>query len=41
MINAAGEIGKTNFESVEQFFDKGLFDEHHSPRNAVIGSIKN
>ncbi len=40
IINAAGEIGKTNFESVEQFFDKGLFDEHHSPRNAVIGSIK-
>ncbi|MCW3092136.1 MAG: hypothetical protein JWP81_3205 [Ferruginibacter sp.] len=22
------------------FFDKGLFDKHHSPRNAVIGSIK-
>lgn len=40
VINAAGEIGKTNFESVQHFFDKGLFDEHHSPRNAVIGSIK-
>jgi HEAT repeat protein len=40
MINAAGEIGKINFESVEHFFDTGLFDEHHSPRNAVIGSIK-
>jgi HEAT repeat protein len=39
-INAAGELGKTNFENVEHFFDKGLFDEHHSVRNAVIGSIK-
>lgn len=39
-INAAGEIGKIDFESVVHFFDKGLFDEHHSVRNAVIGSIK-
>ena len=40
VINAAGEIGKQDFEIVRQFFDKGLFDMHHSPRNAVIGSIK-
>lgn len=40
VINAAGEIGKANFETVQLFFDKGLFDSHHSPRNAVIGSIK-
>jgi HEAT repeat protein len=40
VINAAGEIGKKNFSSVEHFFDKGLNDIHHSPRNAVIGSIK-
>jgi hypothetical protein len=40
VINAAGEIGKFNFEVVQSFFDKGLFDVHHSPRNAVIGSIK-
>ena len=40
VINAAGEIGKTNFTIVEPFFDKGLLDKHHSPRNAVIGSIK-
>ncbi len=40
VINAAGEIGKRNFPIVERFFDKGLFDVHHSPRNAVIGSIK-
>ncbi|MES2779019.1 MAG: HEAT repeat domain-containing protein [Bacteroidota bacterium] len=40
VINAAGEIGKTDFTVVRHFFDKGLFDTHHSPRNAVIGSIK-
>ena len=40
VINTAGEIGKRDFEVVERFFDKGLFDTHHSPRNAVIGSIK-
>ena len=40
VINTAGEIGKRNFEPVQHFFDKGLFDLHYSPRNAVIGSIK-
>ncbi len=40
VINAAGEIGKIAFGPVQSFFDKGLFDAHHSPRNAVIGSIK-
>jgi HEAT repeat protein len=40
VINAAGEIGKKHFEIVEHFFDIGLFDIHHSTRNAVIGSIK-
>jgi hypothetical protein len=40
VINAAGEIGKQNFAAVEGFFDRGLRDAHHSPRNAVIGSIK-
>lgn len=40
VINAAGEIGKRDFEVVQHFFDEGLFDLHHSPRNAVIGSIK-
>ncbi len=39
-INAAGEIGKSDFRIVQHIFDKGLFDAHHSPRNAVIGSIK-
>ncbi len=40
VINAAGEIGKFRFEEVKNFFDIGLFDDHHSVRNAVIGSIK-
>ncbi|NII27965.1 HEAT repeat domain-containing protein [Pseudoflavitalea sp. X16] len=40
VINAAGEIGKKDFAAVQSFFDTGLFDQHHSPRNAVIGSIK-
>ena len=40
VINAAGEIGKKDFATVQSFFDTGLFDKHHSPRNAVIGSIK-
>jgi hypothetical protein len=39
-INAAGEIGKKEFGVVQHIFDKGLFDPHHSPRNAVIGCIK-
>ena len=39
-INAAGEIGKKDFPVVQHFFDQGLFDLHHSVRNAVIGSIK-
>jgi HEAT repeat protein len=40
VINAAGEIGMRDFESVEHFFDQALFDQHHSVRNAVIGSVK-
>ena len=40
VINASGEIGKTDFKAVQRFFEKGLFDEHHSVRNAVIGSVK-
>jgi HEAT repeat protein len=40
VINAAGEIGISDFEPVEHFFDKSIFDNHHSPRYAVIGSLK-
>lgn len=39
-INASGEIAKKDFAVVEAILEKGLFDNHHSPRNAVIGSIK-
>ena len=39
-INAAGEIGKKDFASVGHFFDRALFDPHHTVRNAVIGSVK-
>lgn len=39
-INAAGEIGKKDFECVVHFFETGLSDGHHSVRNAVIGCIK-
>lgn len=40
VINAAGEIGKQDFVVVQHFFETGLFDKHHSVRNAVIGSTK-
>ncbi len=40
IVNAAGEIGKSDFEIVQSFFDAGLFDAHHAVRNAVIGSVK-
>ncbi len=39
-VNAAGEIGMQDFDGVEHFFERGLFDGHHSVRNAVIGSMK-
>ncbi len=39
-INAAGEIGITDFSSIEKLMEKGLIDGHHSVRNAVIGSVK-
>jgi len=39
-INAAGEIGKLDFPVIGHLFDLGLFDAHHSVRNAVIGSMK-
>jgi HEAT repeat protein len=39
-INAAGEIGRHDFGVIRAYMDKGLTDEHHSVRNAVIGSVK-
>jgi hypothetical protein len=40
VVNAAGEIAMKDFEVVENLFHRGLFDVHHSVRNAVIGSMK-
>ncbi len=40
VVNSAGEIGKCHFNLVQDFFDCSLFDQHHSVRNAVIGSMK-
>jgi HEAT repeat protein len=39
-VNAAGEIGIADFSPVRDFFDRALFDVHHTVRNAVIGSVK-
>ena len=39
-INSAGEIGMYDFAPIEHLMERGLFDAHHSVRNAVIGSIK-
>jgi len=39
-INSAGEIGMYDFAPIEHLMEQGLFDGHHSVRNAVIGSIK-
>ncbi len=38
-MQAAGEIGIKDFEAIEYLLEKGLFDEHHSVRNAVIGAL--
>jgi hypothetical protein len=40
VVNAAGEIGVKDFNAIVNIMELGLFDKHHSPRNAVIGSIK-
>lgn len=40
VVNAAGEIGIKDFNAIVNIMERGLFDKHHSPRNAVIGSIK-
>lgn len=40
VVNVAGEIGMKEFDAVEKFMERGLFDEHPIVRNAVIGSIK-
>src|ERR1039458_10278964 len=37
VINAAGEIGIKDFTPIVSFMEMGLFDTHHSVRNAVVG----
>jgi HEAT repeat protein len=39
-VNTAGEIAMKDFDAVENILNDGLFDKHHSVRNAVIGSMK-
>jgi HEAT repeat protein len=39
-VNAAGEIGISHFAPIQHIMEQGLFDAHHSVRNAVIGSMK-
>lgn len=39
-VNAAGEFAKKDFKEVIKIFEAGLYDHHHSVKNAVIGSIK-
>lgn len=41
VIYSAGEIGIIEFDKVSFLLKRGLFDEHHSVRNAVIGAMKN
>ncbi len=40
VVNAAGEIGKQEFEAIAKFMEEGLSDPHPIVRNAVIGSLK-
>jgi HEAT repeat protein len=40
VVNAFGEIAMTDFDEAAGCFRKALFDEDHSVRNAVIGSLK-
>lgn len=40
VINAAGEIGMVEFNNIEAILEKGFYDERHSVKNAVIGSLK-
>lgn len=40
VINALGEIGKTDVEQVLEVYEQGLKDQNHTVRNAIIGSLK-
>jgi hypothetical protein len=40
VINASGEIAMADFKAVRHLFETGLFDIHHTVKNAVQGSLK-
>lgn len=40
MVYSIGEIGKVDACNVLGFLERGLYDVHHSVRNAVIGALK-
>jgi HEAT repeat protein len=40
IIYACGEIAGIDFIAIEKLLTKGMYDPHHSVRNAFIGSLK-
>ena len=40
IIYACGEIAGIDFSAIENLLSKGMYDSHHSVRNAFIGSLK-
>lgn len=40
IIYACGEIAGIDFSAIENLLTKGMYDPHHSVRNAFIGSLK-
>ena len=40
IIYACGEIAGIDFIAIEKLFTKGMYDPHHSVRNAFTGSLK-
>lgn len=40
IVYTAGEIGCYDFDTAEKYIEAGLFDPHHSVRNAATGALK-
>ena len=40
VVYALGEIGKTEFEVIQELFEQAFSDSHHSVLNAVTGALK-
>ena len=40
IIYACGEIAVIDFTAIEKLLTKGMYDPHHSVRNAFVGSLK-